>query len=114
MRTSMLIAITAAAAALASGQGFAQVDHSAHHPAGAGAAPAAHSMAGMDPTAMHEMCKMEMGGKMGPKAVHEQSREESGTATWPNGKPLTKREMVKMHERCATKMSAPMVEAPKK
>ena len=113
MRTSLLIAITAAAA-LAAGHGFAQEDHSAHHPAGAKAAPAAHSMEGMDPAAMHEMCKTEMGRKMDPKAVHEHSREKSGIVMWPNGKPLTKTEMAKMHEHCAAKMSAPMSEAPKK
>lgn len=112
MRNPMLIAITAAAAFVA-GPGFAQEAHSAHAVA-PGAASAAHSMEGMDPAAMHRMCKAEMGKKMDPKAVHEHSREKSGIAMWPNGKPLTKAEMAKMHERCAAMMAMPMAEAPKK
>ncbi len=112
MRTSLLIAI-AAVAALASGPVLAQEYHAAHHAADAKAGPAAHSMEGMDAAAMHEMCKAEMGKKMDPKAVHEHSREKSGIAVWPNGKPLTEAEMAKMHERCAAKMAMPMGDAPK-
>lgn len=113
MRTSLLIAV-AAAAGLMAGQGFAQEDHAAHHPAPAQAAePPAHDMSGMDSASMHEMCKDVMAKKMDNKPVHEHSREKSGIATWPNGKPPTKAEMDKMHEQCAAKMAAPAGEAPK-
>lgn len=42
-----------------------------------------------------------MGRMMEPKAIHEHSREKSGIATWPQGKPLTKAEMDAMHKNCA-------------
>lgn len=106
MRNTLLIALTAAAA-LVAGPGLAQDDHGKM-------AAAAHNMEGMDPAAMHEMCKTEMGRKMNPKMVHEHSREKSGIAMWPNGKPLTKAEMAKMHEKCAAMMAMPMAAAPKK
>ena len=106
MRNTLLIAITAAAA-LVAGPGLAQGVTPA-------ATPVAHSMEGMDPAAMHEMCKTEMGRKMKPKIVHEHSREKGGMAMWPNGKPLTKAEMAKMHERCAAMMATPKADAQKK
>ena len=109
MRNSLLITITAAAAIVA-GPGFARETHAA----ALAATPAAHSMEGMDPAAMHAMCKTEMRRKMDPKSVHEHSREKGGMAMWPNGKPLTKAEMAKMHKRCATVMAKPMAEAPSK
>lgn len=112
MRNMLLIVITAAAA-IAAGPGLAQQSQGAH-PASAAAVPVAHSMEGLDAAAMHQMCKSEMGRKMDPKVVHEHSREKGGMAMWPNGKPLTKTEMAKMHEHCAAKMSTPVVEAPKK
>ena len=111
MRASLLFAV-AATVALGAGQGFAQEDHTAHHPAPAAAAPA-HTMDGMDPAALHEMCKAEMGKKMDPKSVHEHSRDKSGIAMWPNGKALTEAEMAKMHETCAAKMATPAAAAPK-
>jgi hypothetical protein len=92
------VLIALAAAALAAGPGLAQPAHPEHHPATAAATPEAA------PT--HEMCKAVMGKKMDPKAVHEHSREKGGPVMWPNGKPLTKAEMQKMHERCAAKMAA--------
>lgn len=107
MRTTLLIAITAGAALLAS-QAFAE-------PPPADAAPKAHSMEGIDPAAMHEMCKSVMGHHMDPKAVHEHSREKGGMVMWPNGKPLTEAEMAQMHKQCAAKMAAtPAPETPKK
>jgi hypothetical protein len=45
-----------------------------------------------------------MGKDMAPKAVHEHSREKSGMAMWPNGKPLSKKEMAAMHEKCTAMM----------
>lgn len=106
MRNALLTALTAAAA-LVAGPSLAQ---EAHGKMG----PAAHSMEGMDPAAMHAMCKTEMAKKMDPKAVHEHSREKNGMAMWPNGKPLTKAEMAKMHEKCAAMMAMPMAAAAKK
>lgn len=104
MRNTILIAL-AAAASLTVSQGFAQAPHDAHHPAQAAEAKAgANTMAGMDPAAMHEMCKGMMGKKMAAKPVHEHSREKSGLTMWPNGKPLTKSEMAAMHKKCATMM----------
>lgn len=103
----IIISLTAAAA-LAAGPGFAQDQHAAHHPAAAAGAKAAPAgmMHDMDPAAMHEMCKSVMGKKMDPKSVHEHSREKGGMAMWPNGKPLTKDEMAKMHQQCAAMMDA--------
>jgi predicted alpha/beta hydrolase family esterase len=112
MRRSFLIAL-AAAASLVAGQGIAQEDHTAHHPAATEPAPtkadakpgiAMGSMKDMDPAAMHQMCMGVMGKQMANKSVHEHSREKSGIAVWPNGKPLTKAEMAKMHARCAEMM----------
>jgi hypothetical protein len=99
MRRSFLIALTVAA--LAAGPSFAQDPHAAHHPAAPETKPAA------DAAPTHEMCKAVMGKQMDPKAVHEHSREKSGIAMWPNGKPLTKAEMEKMHKACAEKMAQP-------
>jgi hypothetical protein len=110
MRPTLFIAL--AAAALAAGQGFAQEGYSTHHPADTKAAPAASSMEGMDPAAMHEMCKSVMGKDMAAKPVHEHSREKGGMAMGPNGKPLTKAEMAKMHERCAAMMEHDTKAAP--
>ena len=62
-------------------------------------------MEGMDEASMHEMCKSMMARDMKNKAIHEHSRDKSGVAIWPNGKPLTKAEMAEMHKRCAAKMS---------
>lgn len=101
MRRSFLIAV---AAALVASPGLAQDQHSAHHPEG-GAPPEAKATPDVAPT--HEMCQAVMGRKMAPKAVHEHSREKSGVAMWPNGKPLTKAEMEKMHKACADKMAQP-------
>lgn len=98
---TLLIAL--AAAALAAGPGLAQPAHPEHHPAPAAATPDATATPDA-PT--HEMCKAVMGKHMDPKVVHEHSREKGGPVMWPNGKPLTKAEMEKMHERCAAKMAA--------
>ncbi|MCI3132768.1 hypothetical protein [Phenylobacterium aquaticum] len=107
MRSSILIAL-AAAAALVAGPGFAQEDHSAHHPAPdakpAAATPAPGGMEGMSQADMHKMCMGMMGKDMAPKAVHEHSREKSGIAMWPNGKPLSKDEMAAMHKKCSGMM----------
>jgi hypothetical protein len=112
MRSSFLIALAAATSLVAS-QGIAQEDHTAHHPATPQPAPATpdtksgmamDSMKGMDSAAMHKMCMGVMGKKMAAKPVHEHSREKSGIAMWPNGKPLTKVEMTKMHAQCAEMM----------
>lgn len=105
MRT-FLIAVTAAVA-LAAGPSFAQPDHAAHHPAPAApATTAADAKAAPDAAPTHEMCMAVMGKQMDAKPVHEHSRDKSGIATWPNGKPLTKAEMEKMHKACAEKMAA--------
>lgn len=107
MRPSVLVAL-AAAAALVGGAGFAQEGHDDHHPAPdakpAAAAPAPGGMEGMSQADMHKMCMGMMGKDMAPKAVHEHSREKSGMAMWPNGKPLSKKEMAAMHEKCAARM----------
>lgn len=107
MRSSILIAL-ATAAALVAGPGFAQENHSAHHPASdakpAAAAPAPSGMEGMSQADMHKMCMGMMGKDMAPKAVHEHSREKGGMAMWPNGKPLSKDEMTAMHKKCADMM----------
>lgn len=107
MRSTILVAL-AAAATLAAGPVLAQEDHSAHHPAPdakpAAAAPAHGGMEGMSHDDMHKMCMGMMGKDMAPKAVHEHSREKSGIAMWPNGKPLTKDEMAAMHQKCAGMM----------
>ena len=117
MRPSVLTAL-AAAAALVAGPGFAQPDHDAHHPAAdakpAAAAPAAGGMAGMSQADMHKMCMGMMGKDMAPKAVHEHSREKSGIAMWPNGKPLSKKEMAAMHAKCAAMMKDEHAAAPPK
>lgn len=114
MRKSLLIAI-AAAAGLVAGQGFAQEDHAAHHPAPAqAAAPPAHDMSGMDPATMHEMCKDMMAKKTDDNAMHGHGHEMSGMAHGPSGGPPTKAEMDKMHEQCAARMAAPTGEEPKK
>lgn len=117
MRLSIFIAL-AAAAALVAGPGFAQEDHSAHHPASDAkpevAAPAPGAMEGMSQADMHKMCMGMMGKDMAPKAVHEHSREKSGIAMWPNGKPLTTVEMEAMHQKCAAMMEGEhMPPAPK-
>jgi len=95
----------AAVAALAAGPSLAQQAYPAHH-AETAAAPAAESKATPDAAPTHEMCKAMMGKQMDPKAVHEHSREKGGPVMWPNGKPLTKAEMQKMHQQCAAKMAA--------
>lgn len=109
MRSTILIAL-AAAAALVAGPVLAQEYHSAHHPAPdatpAAAAPAPGGMEGMSQADMHKMCMGVMGKDMAPKAVHEHSREKSGIAMWPNGKPLTMAEMEAMHKKCAGMMEA--------
>jgi hypothetical protein len=99
MRT--LLIITAASVALAACQTFPGRDRAGHGARGP------HAMAGgtMDEAAMHEMCKAMMGDKMKPKQVHDHGRDKTGHATWPNGKPLSKSEMRKMHKMCADKMS---------
>lgn len=103
MRHSLFTGLIAAAA-LAAGPGFAQDAHSAHHPdAAAEAKPSA--MDSMDPAAMHEMCKSVMSKKMDAKPAHEHSREKSGMAMWPNGKPLSKTEMAAMHTKCSAMMA---------
>lgn len=106
MRPSVFIAL-AAAAALVAGPGFAQQGHGADHPA-SGAKPAAAPVPGgmdaMSQADMHKMCMGMMGKDMAPKAVHEHSREKSGIAKWPNGKPLSKDEMAAMHQKCAGMM----------
>lgn len=107
MRPSIFIAL-AAAAALVAGPGFAQEAHGAHHPASdtkpVVAAPAPGGMEGMNQADMHKMCMGVMGKDMAPQAVHEHSREKSGIAIWPNGKPLSKDEMAAMHKKCAGMM----------
>jgi len=109
MRPSIFIAL-AAAATLVAGPGFAQEDHSAHHPASdakpaaTAPAPAPGSMEGMSQADMHKMCMGMMGKDMAPRAVHEHSRDKSGIAMWPNGKPLSKDEMAAMHLKCAGMM----------
>jgi len=70
------------------------------HPAEPTAAPTT-----VTDTPTHEMCKAVMGRKMEPRQVHDHARDKSGMVTWPNGKPLTKSEMEKMHKRCAEKMA---------
>ena len=116
MRPSIFIAL-AAAAALVAGPGFAQNGHDAHHPDSdakpAVAAPAPGGMEGMSQADMHKMCMGMMGKDMAPKAVHEHSREKSGVAMWPNGKPLSKDEMAAMHKKCAGMMEGePAAPAP--
>lgn len=117
MRSSILVAVVAAAT-LVAGPGLAQEDHSAHHPAADGkpavAAPTPSGMAGMSQTDMHKMCMGMMGKDMAPKAVHEHSREKSGIAMWPNGKPLSKKEMAAMHEKCSAMMKDEHASAPPK
>ena len=107
-----------AAAALVAGQALAQDEHAAHHPAAdakpAAAAPAAGGMEGMSQADMHKMCMGMMGKDMAPKAVHEHSREKSGMAMWPNGKPLSKKEMAAMHDKCAAMMKDEHAAAPPK
>ena len=112
MRPTLLVAL-AAAAALVAGQSIAQDEHAAHHPAPAAdakappaadakAPPAKDLMAGMDPAAMHEMCKSVMGDKMDAKNVHHQLRDKSGFGM--HKMPPTKAEMAAMHEKCAAMM----------
>ncbi len=105
MRPSIFIAL-AAAAAFVAGPSLAQEDHSAYHPASdakpAVAAPGA--MEGMSQADMHKMCMGMMGKHMAPRMVHEHSRQKSGIAMWPNGKPLSKDEMAAMHKKCAGMM----------
>ena len=117
MRPTILVAL-AAAAALVAGPGFAQPEHDAHHPAAdakpPAAAPAAGGMEGMNQADMHKMCMGMMGKDMAPKAVHEHSREKSGMAMWPNGKPLSKKEMAAMHDKCAAMMKDEHAAAPPK
>jgi len=107
MRPTIFVAL-AAAAALVAGPGFAQPDHDAHHPAPDAPPAAGHAspdgMAGMSPADMHKMCTGMMAKDMAPKAVHEHSREKNGMTVWPNGKPLSKKEMTAMHAKCAAMM----------
>ena len=86
----ILLITVAAAAALTASQSYAQPDHAAHHPATPAPSGTAEAKATADATPTHEMCKAVMGKQMDPKAVHEHSREKSGVAMWPNGKPLSK------------------------
>ncbi|CAN7301300.1 hypothetical protein LJR219_001503 [Phenylobacterium sp. LjRoot219] len=96
--TATLVAALATASAWAA--------QPASPPVGAGGQSAhAHSMEGMDEKSMHEMCKSVMGKDMSNKSVHEHSRDKSGVAMWPNGKPLTKEEMAEMHKKCSAMMS---------
>ena len=117
MRPSIIVTL-AVAGALVAGPGFAQPDHDTHHPAtdakAAAAAPAAGSMAGMSQEDMHKMCMSMMAKDMAPKAVHEHSREKSGMVMWPNGKPLSKKEMAAMHDKCAVMMKDQHAAAPPK
>lgn len=102
MRT--LSITVAAVAALAASQSFAQQDHAAHQPATPAPGATAEAKATADATPTHEMCKAVMGKQMDPRAVHEHSREKSGVAMWPNGKPPSEAEMEKMHKACAERM----------
>ena len=117
MRPTLLVALAATAALLA-GQALAQDEHAAHHPAPdakpAAAAPAPGGMEGMSQADMHKMCMGMMGKDMAPKAVHEHSRDKGGGAMWPNGKPLSKKEMAAMHEKCAAMMKDEHAAAPPK
>ena len=61
--------------------------------------------AAAEATPTHEMCKSVMGGKMDATHPHDHARDKGGAPTWPNGKPLSKSEMDKMHAQCAAKMS---------
>ncbi len=63
--------------------------------------------AATEDAATHEMCKSVMGRDMQPRQPHDHAREKSGMVTWPNGKPLSKAEMARMHKRCAEKMAKP-------
>ncbi len=72
--------------------------------AGQSFAEGAKTTVSADPT--HEQCKAVMGNKMDNKQPHDHGRDKTGMMTWPNGKPLTKAEMDKMHEKCAAKMAA--------
>jgi hypothetical protein len=112
MRRSFLIALVAAAS-LVAGQGIAQEDHTAHHPAASQPAPAAPdaksgmamgSMKDMDPAAMHQMCMGVMGKTTAAKSGHQHSHGKNGAVMGPNGKPLSKAEMAKMHAQCAEMM----------
>jgi hypothetical protein len=95
MRT--LIITLAAAALLVAGPGLAQ-------PKSAAAPPAPQASTDTAPT--HEMCKAVMGTKMDAKQPHDHGRDKTGAPTFPNGKPLTKAEMEKMHKQCEAKLAA--------
>ena len=96
---SLLIISAVAYAAIAASPALAY--EGAKSPAAAAAAAAAAAEAA--PT--HEMCKSVMGGKMDATHPHDHARDKGGAPTWPNGKPLSKSEMDKMHAQCAAKMS---------
>jgi hypothetical protein len=95
------------AAILFAGQAFAEDEHAAHHPAGTNSAEGVRTkgaMEGMTQAEMHKMCMGVMGKDMAAKSVHEHSREKNGMVMWPNGKPLSKKEMAAMHDKCAAMM----------
>lgn len=64
-------------------------------------------------TPTHEMCKSVMGHKMDARQPHDHGRDKTGAATWPHGKPLTKAEMQRMHEKCAKKIAEAEAAKPK-
>jgi hypothetical protein len=101
MRTLLVLT---AAAALAAAPAFAQQPLKTDPAPGGPAASAAPSGTETPPT--HEMCKTVMGAKMDAKHPHDHGRDKTGAPTWPNGKPLSKAEMDKMHQQCAARLAA--------
>jgi hypothetical protein len=93
MRTLMMIAAAAFCAMAATA-------------ATAEPAPPPASPVAADEAPTHEMCKSVMGRKMEARQPHDHGREKTGAMTWPNGKPVTKSEMAKLHKQCAKRMAA--------
>jgi hypothetical protein len=91
----ILISILASAALLTAGSALAQQKPT----------PAPSPQASTDAAPTHEMCKAVMGSKMDAKQPHDHGRDKTGAPTFPNGKPLTKAEMEKMHKQCAAKLA---------
>lgn len=102
----MKYVIIGVAAALLSGTAALGQDHAAHHP-GVTEARAAAAEA-----KLHQECKAYMGRAMDPKQPHDHTRDKTGVASYPNGKPLSPAEMKAMHDRCQAMMEKPGNAAP--
>jgi hypothetical protein len=102
----MKLLIAAVATALVGGTAAVAQDHAAHHPGVTEARAAAAD------AKLHEECKAYMGRMMDPKQPHDHTRDKTGIASYPNGKPLSAAEMKAMHEKCQAMMDKSAAPAP--